>query len=44
MNMLPMIMNQAEKGENVDPRFMQAMMMNSMMSDLNYNNNNNNNY
>lgn len=44
MNMLPMLMMKAQKGENVDPRFMQAMMMNSMMSDLNFNGNNNNRY
>ena len=45
MNMLPMLMSQAQKGENIDPRIMQAMMMNSMMSDFGYlNNNNNNNY
>lgn len=41
MNMLPMLMNKAQNGENIDPRFMQAMMMNSMMSDLDFNNNNN---
>lgn len=40
MNMLPMLMNKAQNGENIDPRFMQAMMMNSMMSDLDFNNNN----
>lgn len=40
MNMLPILMSQTKKGENIDPRFMQAMMMNSMMSDLNYNSNN----
>lgn len=40
MNMLPMLMSQAQKGENIDPRFMQAMMMNSMMNDLNFTNNN----
>ena len=39
MNMLPMLMNQAQKGENIDPRFMQAMMMNSMMNDINFTNN-----
>ncbi len=44
MNMLPMLMSKAQNGENIDPRFMQAMMMNSMMSDLNFNGNNNNNY
>lgn len=43
MNMLPMLMNKAQNGENIDPRFMQAMMMNSMMSDLDFNGNNNNN-
>ncbi len=44
MNMLPMFMSKAQKGENIDPRFMQAMMMNSMMSDLDFNGNNNNRY
>lgn len=44
MNMLPMLMNKAQNGENIDPRFMQAMMMNSMMSDLDFNGNNNNRY
>lgn len=45
MNMLPMLMNKAEKGENIDPRFVQTMMMNSMMSDFaNFNSNNNNRY
>lgn len=41
MNMLPMLMTQAQKGENIDPRFMQAMMMNSMMTDFTFNNDNN---
>ena len=40
MNMLPMLMSQAQKGENIDPRVMQAMMMNSMMADFSFNNNN----
>ena len=44
MNMIPLMMSQAQKGENIDPRLMQTMMMNSMMSDFNYMNNNNNNY
>lgn len=45
MNMIPLLMSQAQKGENIDPRIMQTMMMNSMMSDFSYmNNNNNNNY
>ena len=43
MNMLPMLMSQAQKGENIDPRLMQAVMMNSMMSDFSYANNNDNN-
>ncbi len=43
MNMIPMLMSQTQKGENIDPRVMQALMMNSMMSDFNYMNNNNNN-
>ena len=41
MNMLPMLMSQAQKGENIDPRLMQAMMMNSMMSDFSFSNNDN---
>ena len=41
MNMLPMLMSQSQKGENIDPRLMQAVMMNSMMADFNFNNNNN---
>jgi tetratricopeptide (TPR) repeat protein len=44
MNMLPMLMSKAQNGENVDTRFMQAMMMNSMMSDLDFSGNNNNKY
>lgn len=45
MNMLPMLMNKAEKGENIDPRFVQTMMMNSMMTDFaNFNSDNNNRY
>lgn len=44
MNMLPILMTKAQNGENIDPRFMQAMMMNSMMSDLDFNGNNNNRY
>lgn len=45
MNMIPMLMSQAQKGENIDPRIMQTMMMDSMMSGFNnLNNNNNNNY
>lgn len=44
MNALPMLMTKAQNGENVDPRFMQAIMMNSMMSDLDFNGSNNNRY
>lgn len=40
MNMLPMLMSQAQKGQNIDPRVMQAMMMNSMIPDFGFNNNN----
>lgn len=40
MNMLPMLMSQAQKGENIDPRVMQAVMMNSMMADFSINNDN----
>ncbi len=43
MNMLPMLMSKSQNGENIDPRFMQAMMMNSMMSDIDFTGNNNNN-
>ena len=42
MNMLPMLMSQAKKGENIDPRVMQAIMMNSMMPDFGLTNNNDN--
>lgn len=41
MNMIPILMSKAQKGENIDPRIMQTMMMNSMMTDFNFNNNNN---
>lgn len=44
MNMLPMLMSQAQKGKNVDPRLMQAMMMNSLMPNFDFNSNNNNRY
>ncbi len=44
MNVLPILMTKAQNGENIDPRFLQAMMMNSMMSDLDFNGNNNNRY
>lgn len=40
MNMLPMLMSQTQKGENIDPRVMQAVMMNSMMADFSFNNDN----
>lgn len=40
MNMLPMLMSQAQQGKNVDPRLMQAMMMNSMMPDFSFNDDN----
>lgn len=39
-NMLPFLISQSQSGQNLDPRLMQAMMMNSMMSDFNYNDNN----
>ena len=41
MNMLPMLMSQAQKGQNIDPRVMQAVMMNSMLPDFTFNNDNN---
>ncbi len=41
MNMLPMLMSQAQKGQNIDPRVMQAVMMNSMIPDFTFNNDNN---
>lgn len=44
MNMVPMMMAQYQDGKNIDPRFMQAMLMNSMMTSLDFNNNNNNRY
>ena len=44
MNMVPLLMAQSQQGKNVDPRLMQAMLMNSMMSDLSFSNNNNNRY
>ena len=44
MNMLPFMMAQSEQGKNIDPRLMQAMLMNSMMADFSFNNNNNNRY
>ena len=45
MNVVPMLMSQAQKGENIDPRIMQTLMMDSMMSGFNnLNSNNNNNY
>ena len=40
MNMLPMMMSQVQKGQNIDPRVMQAMMMNSMMPDFSFGSNN----
>ena len=43
MNMLPMLMAQNKEGKNIDPRVMQAMMMNTMMSDFTFNTNNDNN-
>lgn len=41
MNMVPFMMAQSQSGKNIDPRIMQAMMMNSMMPDFNFNNDNN---
>ena len=41
MNMLPMLMSQAQNGKNVDPRLMQAVMMNSMLPDFTFNNDDN---
>lgn len=41
MNMLPMMLAQ-NGGKNIDPQVMQAMMMQSMMPDINFNMNNNN--
>ncbi len=40
-NVIPMLYSQAEKGENIDPRFMQAVIMNSMIPDFTFNNDNN---
>lgn len=39
-NIIPMLMSKAEKGENIDPRLMQAVIMNSMLPDFTFNNNN----
>ena len=44
MNMIPFMMSQAQNGKNIDPRIMQAMIMNSMMPDFGMNSNNNNRY
>ena len=41
MNIVPMLMAQNQEGKNIDPRLMQAMMMNSMMAGFNINDNNN---
>jgi len=41
MNFVPMLMAQNQAGKNIDPRLMQAMMMNSMMAGFNLNDNNN---
>ena len=41
MNMVPMLMAQNQEGKNIDPRLMQAMMMNSMMAGFSNNDNNN---
>ena len=41
MNYVPMLMAQNYEGKNIDPRLMQAMMMNSMMAGFDSNNNNN---
>lgn len=44
MNMMPMLMAQSQQGKNIDPRLMQAMLMNSMISDVSFTNNNNDRY
>ncbi len=44
MNMVPYLMARQQEGKNVDPRLMQAMIMNSMMTDFTFSNNNNNRY
>ena len=44
MNMIPFMMAQSQSGKNIDPRIMQAMIMNSMMPDFGMNNNDNNRY
>ena len=41
MNMIPFMMAQSQSGKNIDPRVMQAMIMNSMMPDFGLNNDNN---
>ena len=40
MSMMPMLMAQSQQGKNIDPRLMQAMLMNSMISDVSFTNNN----
>lgn len=44
MNMLPMLMAQNQEGKNIDPRMIQAMMMNSMMTDFTFSDNDKNRY
>ncbi len=44
MNMVPFMMAQAQSGKNIDPKLMQAMILNSMMPDMNFGNDNNNRF
>lgn len=39
MNMMPMLMAQNQEGKNIDPRLIQAMMMNSMVTDFTFSDN-----
>ena len=42
MNVVPFLMQSEKEGKNIDPQLMQAMMMNSMMTDFTFNTNDNN--
>jgi len=46
MNMMPvmMMMQNEKEGKNIDPQLMQAMIMNSMITDFTFNTNDNNRY
>ena len=42
MNVVPFLMQSEKEGKNIDPQLMQAMLMNSMMTDFTFNTNDNN--